>query len=497
MGSIVIALVFSIYVNFCTSASPKPHVIFVLSDDQGYRDIGYHGSIFDTPVMDSLAAEGVKLENYYVQPLCTPTRSQLLTGRYQIRTGLQHGVLKQNQPSCLPTDEVTIAEKMRDAGYSTHMVGKWHLGFYENACMPTERGFDTFLGYLTGSEDYYSHDKSSGYDFRRNASVEWNYDGVYSTILYAEEAVDIISEHDPGEPMFLYIPFQAPHTPLSAPSNYTDPYTSTINDNDRLAYAGMVTCMDEAVGNIIEALKSNSDMYDNTVIIFSSDNGGDTGAGGYNWPLRGEKGSYFEGGIRAIGFVHSPLLDDDIKGTVNNELIHVSDWFPTIIEGIAGWNTNGTKTLDGVNQWNTIKSGSASGRTEILYNIDPMAVLSKGGKKWNGQSFDVKISAAIRSGDMKLITGDKGTDGWIAPPDASLTSVSGPAYSGQVAWLYNITADPTEENDLAETEIDTVIALLDRLAVYEADAVAVNYPASESGANPNTNGNGGVWGPWA
>ncbi|XP_033124090.1 arylsulfatase I-like [Anneissia japonica] len=493
----VIALILSVYGSLTIAASPRPHVIFILSDDQGYRDVGYHGSIFATPVLDSLAGEGVKLENYYVQPICTPTRSQLLTGRYQIRTGLQHGILMQNQPSCLPLDEVTIADKMKEAGYSTHMVGKWHLGLYEEGCLPTYRGFDTFLGYLTGGEDYYTHRKASGYDFRRNASVEWDYDGVYSTIVYAQEAVDIISDHDPDEPMFLYIPFQAPHTPYQVPSEYSDPYNGTINDMDRLLYAGMVACMDEAIGNITEALKANADMYNNTVIVFSSDNGGD-GQGGNNWPLRGKKGSFFEGGIRAIGFVHSPLLNDDVRGSVSNELIHVSDWLPTIVEGIAGWNTNGTKPLDGVNQWDTIRNGSASARTEILYNIDPLSVQKGGGRNWNGYAFNVRISAAIRSGDMKLITGTKGTSGWDAPPDAGLTSTAGPTYTGNLVWLFNITADPKEEINLANIETAITIDLLDKLAVYEGEAVPVNYPASDpTNSNPKTNGNGGVWGPWA
>ncbi|XP_033097319.1 arylsulfatase I-like [Anneissia japonica] len=488
----------SCYVTFSLAATPKPHVIFILSDDQGYRDVGYHGSIFATPVIDRLAGEGVKLENYYVQPICTPTRSQLMTGRYQIRTGLQHGIIEDDHTRCLPLDEVTIAEKMKEANYTTHMVGKWHLGFYEDGCIPTNRGFDTFLGYLTGSEDYYHHDKSTGYDFRRNDAVEYNYKGIYSTFVYAKEAIDIISKHDPDKPMFLYISLQAVHTPLQVPSDYTLPYVDTIKNKNRRVYAGMVTCMDEAIGNITGAIKANGDMYDNTVIIFSSDNGGARQNEGNNWPLRGFKSTYFEGGIRTIGFVHSPLLNDHVKGTVSHELIHVSDWLPTLVEGIAGWTTKGTKPLDGVNQWDTIRTGIASARTEILHNIDPLQKLTDVQRSnWRGHPFDVRIQAAIRFGHMKLITGNKGTNGWIAPPDTGLTSRNHVKYSGQIVWLFNITADPEERNDLTNTEPDVVIDLLDKLASYEKEALPVDYPPGDAvNSNPKTNGNGDVWGPW-
>ncbi|XP_033124055.1 arylsulfatase B-like isoform X2 [Anneissia japonica] len=482
-----------------SAKSSQPNILFILSDDHGYRDVGYHGSLFDTPVLDEMAAKGVKLENYYVQPICSPTRSQLLTGRYQIHTGLQHAVLQPTAPACLPTDEITLAQKMKEAGYATHMIGKWHMGFYEEACLPNNRGFDTYLGLLLGGGYHFTHSFPTPqyYDFHKDCSAAKEYNGTYSTYAMTDRAIDIINNQDGDKPFFMYLAYQAPHAPLEVPEQYKDPYRSTFKDDDnRLTYAGMVSCLDEGVGNVTAALKAKG-LYDNTVIIFSSDNGGSIQDGGNNWPLRGCKLSMFEGGMRAIGFVHSPLLSDNVKGTVSNELYHVSDWFPTFVEGIAGWNTDGTKPLDGFNQWESIRDGTPSSRIELLHNIDPLWVVPGGRDCVRELSpFNISINAALRHGDWKIVTGDNGKTGWYAPPDTGICTISGPT-TDQITWLFNIKEDPLEKNDLSDERPDILFFLLEKLQKYYLDSVPVFYPDTQvAQADPCTNGNDCVWGPW-
>ncbi|XP_017285002.1 arylsulfatase I isoform X2 [Kryptolebias marmoratus] len=352
---------------------PPPHIIFILIDDQGFNDIGYHNPTIKTPTLDKLAAEGVILENYYVQPICTPSRSQLMTGRYQIHTGLQHSIIRPSQPSCLPSGMDTLPERLREAGYATHLVGKWHLGFYRKACLPTRKGFDTFFGSLTGSVDYYSYGSCDGaalcgYDLHDNESVAWGHEGKYSTMLFTQRARKILESHDPTErPLFLLLSLQAVHTPLQPPKSYIYPYRGMTNVARR-KFAAMVSTVDEAVRNVTYALRKYG-YYKNSVIIYSTDNGAQPLIGGSNWPLRGRKGTYWEGGVRGVAFVHSPLLKR--RRRVSRDLLHITDWFPTLV-GLGGGNTSQSRGLDGFDVWATISEGKESPRREILHNINPL-----------------------------------------------------------------------------------------------------------------------------
>ncbi|XP_063419817.1 arylsulfatase J-like [Mytilus trossulus] len=469
----------------------KPNIIFILVDDYGFNDIGYHGSEIRTPNLDRLANEGVKLENYYVQPICTPTRSCLLSGRYQIRTGMQHGNIQPSIPTALPTDSLTIADKIQQAGYSTHCIGKWHLGFYKNEFLPTRRGFDTFYGFLVGSKSHYHHRRCDrgmcGDDFRENErQIRTNRE--YSTTLFSRRAVDIINSHQSSKPLFMYVPYQAPHSPLQAPKRYIHPYKNTIPDIHRRQYAGMVSALDEGVGNITRALKRKG-LWENTIFIFSTDNGGQISRGGNNYPLRGNKGGNFEGGIRGVGFVCGGQVRN--KGTVSRELMHVTDWFPTLVNQAQG-NFEGVKPLDGFDVWNAISGREKSPREIILHGIDPLA--RRFGRPLFNSSFDTTKHAAIRYKDYKLLTGKPGYKHYNPNPRTGLARTTPKEPRKKNFWLFNIRDDPLETTDLSASRPQIVKEMLDLLAEYDKSSVPVRFPGSDPQANPELRG--GFWGPW-
>ncbi|GFO17744.1 arylsulfatase b [Plakobranchus ocellatus] len=470
----------------------QPNIVFVLADDYGYSDIGYHGSDIQTPVMDRLAAEGVKLENYYVQPMCAPTRSQLLTGRYQIHTGLQHDNIEVCQPTGLPLDNPTLADKLKEAGYSTQMVGKWHLGYFKSEYMPHNRGFDYFYGMLLGHANHYNHKhnyrKKPYIDLRENDRIVRNETGHYSTHLFTKKAVDIVKAHDKAKPLFLYLSYQAVHGPIQVPESYKTPYGHIMNKK-RKAYAGMVSAMDEGVGMLENALKQEG-MWNNTVLVFSSDNGGRVKFGSSNYPLRGEKHSLWEGGVKSIGFVSGGLVKR--KGAVSKDLMHVSDWFPTLVN-LAGGNLNGTKPLDGVDQWDAINEGTPGKRQILLHNIDPLQ--SRRGRPKYKNTFDTSIRAALRAGDLKLITGDPDRGVWLPPLGSNIKERKGWNKKGSKnVWLFNITADPNERKDLSYKLKGDVKRMLSMLETFEKTAVEPFYPDKDNRCNPASNGN--AWGPW-
>ena len=201
----------------------QPHFLFILADDMGYHDIGYHQAEILTPFMDKLATTGIRLEQYYVQPVCTPTRVQLMTGRYQIRYGMQHGVVRPPQPDGVPLDEKLLPEALKKCGYNTEMIGKWHLGMFTEDHLPQNRGFDHFMGFYTGSQDFFSHNKCfsgmCGYDFREATAgqpevIRWDLNNTYSTGVFADELEKRLKKMDPSEPSFTYLSFQAVHSPL-------------------------------------------------------------------------------------------------------------------------------------------------------------------------------------------------------------------------------------------------------------------------------------------
>lgn len=402
---------------------PKPHVVFVVADDMGWKDVGYHGSEIKTPHLDALAASGVRLEQFYVQPVCSPTRAALMTGRYPMRYGLQVGVIRPNAAYGLPLEERTLPQALREAGYATRMVGKWHLGSFDEKYWPTSRGFDHHYGHLFGMIDYHTH--------LRDGKLDWYRDGKelkeegYSTGLLGREAAKIVREHDLSKPLFLYVAFNATHSPLQAPPEYVDRYKD-IPDRDRRLKAAMTACMDDQVGALAAEIEKRG-MREKTLFIFSSDNGGPTGRGqgALNDPLRAGKATLYEGGLRVNAFASWP---GRIKaGSIVNEMLHMVDWYPTLLK-LAGASPEQKLPLDGRDAWAAIADGKPSPRDEILHNVEP----SRG---------------ALRKGPWKVVQ------------------------TAGRAELFNIAEDPTEKADLSAKEPAKAKELLDRLAAYAKEAV--------------------------
>ncbi|HRE84037.1 MAG TPA: arylsulfatase, partial [Opitutaceae bacterium] len=306
----------------------KPNIIFILSDDQGFHDIGYRNAEIKTPHLDALAAGGVKLEQFYVQPVCTPTRACLLTGRYPMRLGLQLGVIKPESRHGLPLTVTLLPEKLREAGYLTAITGKWHLGNGGPEYLPTRRGFVHQHGLYLGMTDYFTHERDGGLDWHRNDQA-LRQDG-YATELIGQEAVQLIQKHGGRQPLFLYVAFNAPHTPLQAPESYLQQY-STLSDRRRQNYAAMITAMDDAIGAIVSAV-DHQGLRESTLIVFSSDNGGNLPAAS-NHPFRDQKGSVYEGGVRVPAFASWP--GQLPAGKTVQQPLHMVDWYPTLLE-LAG-----------------------------------------------------------------------------------------------------------------------------------------------------------------
>ena len=307
-----------------------PHILMIVMDDLGSYDLGMHGTGMHTPNCDSLAKNGIYLDSYYVLPYCSPTRSALLSGKYPIHTGVQIPIARKST-SGLPLEDETLADLLL-RNYTTHAVGKWHIGHSSWEQTPTFRGFDSFYGFYGGGQDYFKHFSEGGYDMRydrkpkcgEGCSQIVDERGNYSTHVFTREALHIIQDYakattnrnqqdSSNKQLFLYLAYQAVHCPNEVPDHYIHPrYTSQTGWTDqRKSYAGMLTAADEGIGNVTAALKSIG-LWEDTLVIFTTDNGGPVYAGcpqgSSNYPKRGGKASVWEGGITGDAFLSGPAL---------------------------------------------------------------------------------------------------------------------------------------------------------------------------------------------
>uniref|UniRef100_A0A914WDI9 Sulfatase N-terminal domain-containing protein n=1 Tax=Plectus sambesii TaxID=2011161 RepID=A0A914WDI9_9BILA len=311
----------------CAARYKRPNILMIYADDLGWNDVDWHDETLRTPHLRRLAFDRhtVQLDQAYVNQLCSPTRSALMTGHYPHHIGTQ---------------------KLRDLGYNTYLVGKWHLGYCKYDFLPSRRGFEKFRGYYADKAGYFNHSRdlwkgglvARGLDFftetwNTSSVPNWSREGQYSAEVFADESIQLLRDQPKNHPFFLYLAFQSVHAPLEVPEEYVR-RCDYIERWDRRIYCGMLNALDEAIGRVVKALR-DLDLYENTIIIFSSDNGGQTMAGGNNFPLRGNKDTLWEGGTRTNSFVHSPRFIK--RAAVRQQLFHVVDWFSTVL-AMAGQN---------------------------------------------------------------------------------------------------------------------------------------------------------------
>ena len=285
------------------AAAERPNIVLILADDLGYGDVGFNGCRdIPTPNLDRLAALGVRFANgYSSHPFCSPMRAGLMTARYQHRFGYVTNVAydPHNTRMGLPTSQTTIAQRLRQAGYRTGMVGKWHLGAAA-PFHPLNRGFDFFFGFLGGGHDYFTDDTTAQLHENYNAALDDNGQPAglegYLTDVLTDQALRFLEGVPADQPYFLYMAYNAPHTPMQAPQEWLDKFAS-ITDTKRRTYAAMVAALDAQIGRILAAIDARGE-GNQTLVIFTSDNGGPEQANASdNGPLRGQKGEVYEGGI--------------------------------------------------------------------------------------------------------------------------------------------------------------------------------------------------------
>ena len=418
-------------------AADKPNIVYFLIDDLGYADCGFNGGQdIRTPNIDQLAKEGAILKSYYVQPVCSPTRSALMTGRYATHTGV-YNVVRPGAPWGLPLNERLLPQALKEVGYTTAITGKWHLGEFQADYTPTRRGFDHQYGHYFGALDYYTHDRDGKTDWYRNDKplVEEG----YTTHLVAKEATRLIREQPADKPLFLYVPFNGIHSPHQVPDSYTEPYKHL--PKLRQSIAGMLSAVDEAIGQVTAALAEKG-LRENTLIIFSSDNGGPgPGSATMNTPLRAGKGTLYEGGIRDCSFATWPGKIP--AGITIDEPMHAVDWYPTLVK-LTGAPATQALTPDGLDIWPVLTQGAKSPHDALLLP---------------GMAPD---KMALRMGNWKLLLNASDKD--------AEESKGKEATSGKME-LYNLADDIGEKQNLATSKPEKLAEMRARLDALLSDAV--------------------------
>ena len=486
------------------SAAPKPHIMIVLMDDVGWYDTQINNPDSDaTPHIGELADAGIRLGRHYAFAVCSPTRRSILSGRFPVTLGSGQAAVCSD---FLPLPLTLISEKLNRSGYSCHFVGKGHLGYATTDHLPINRGFETHVGYFEADESYqhglalsqatltdespYRHgeginqeaDELHSYNFTHDmwhgdhAGIDVTPDIFYSTNYYSDRAISFINQHNGStSPLFIHLPYQCCHSPYGPVPEWERMQPPSTMWNP--VYADMLHVLDSGLANVTAAWKA-AGMWDNLLMIMSSDNGGSTTRNtANNYPLRGTKTLPYDGGVRVATFISGGFVPPALRGTTNSHtFMHVADWYPTLC-GLAGADpTDDVKGSDGVvrgidgkDQWAQLTQGSMAQPHDYLPLLDNAIIQPSTGWKLVSSSY-----AGM----------------WWTPNCTELPS----AAKCIPGCLFNITADPAERADLSAANPGIVKALLKQLNSYKpiGGFYAFNSSLYEPMTNQSSHHNSGL-----
>ena len=478
----------------CFAAAAKlPNIVFVLVDDWGFADVGFRNPAISSPNFDNLAKTGLVLNRHYVFKYCSPSRASFLTGRWP------HHAHQWNIPHLIEMagtnlNMTMLPAKLKTANYATHIIGKWHQGFFDPRYLPINRGFDTSSGFLGGGEDHFNQYIQCSIDYWKNDAPDPR-NGTYDAYNYHDDLTKIIENQSSDIlPLFIYLPLHNVHTPLQAPDEWLNIYPANSTCKDRRTYQAMVSVADNVTGHLVELLKKKG-MWDNTIMVVSADNGGAPCIGS-NYPLKGCKGTFFEGGVRSLAFVNGGLLPESRRGQSTDGFIHIADWYTTFCK-LAGVDHDDSGTgkfpVDGLDVWPIITGENEKTQHEEIvlgYNFD---------NSHPGQG-------AIIMGDYKLVVGPQsfGCDSLMWSPLDYPCSKTPDGPDCDPHCLYNIIEDPTEKKDLSKENPEMVQKLLERYNEFSKEPREMQDQGyhsegslpSDSNACKHMADNGGYWRPW-
>ena len=432
-------------------AVDKPNVVIILTDDLGWGDVSYHGGHIPTPNIDQLAEDGLELNRFYSNPVCSPTRASLLTGMHIFNHGVVRPFMNPAaEQTGMPPELKIMPQYFKEAGYQTALSGKWHLGSAKEEFWPSNRGFETSYGHMTGGIGYFDHTAAGRLDWHRNEST-LREEG-YSTVLIANEAINLIKNKDESRPLFLYVAFNAPHTPIEAPLQSIEKFSYLEDEKDRV-YAANVNALDNEIGRIIKAIRDQG-LLEETIILFFSDNGpvfdinpivkviapNLINAKGSTAGLSGSKTSALEGGIRVPAVMWWKGIIEKEK---SEQFFFVQDVLPTLLTA-ANIKTSDKDKFDGLDKWSNLLTGQI---------VSPRNAF---------------IGARVISDERALFN-----DVWKLYSAKPVLAPVSPSYK-----LFNIIEDPFEQNDLSREKPEIFNAMKKTITSYiERDVVGDMNPA--------------------